>query len=58
MMLVDLARNDVARVSRPGSRRVDALLRVERYSHVMHLVSQVSGVLRRGWMPFTPTWPR
>ena len=48
MMLVDLARNDVARVSTPGSRRVDALLRVERYSHVMHLVSQVSGILREG----------
>lgn len=46
MMLVDLARNDVARVSRPGTRRVDALLGVERYSHVMHLVSQVSGELR------------
>ena len=43
MMLVDLARNDVARVSEPGTRRVDALLQVERYSHVMHLVSEVSG---------------
>ncbi len=46
MMLVDLARNDVARVSQPGTRRVDRLLGVERYSHVMHLVSHVSGVLR------------
>lgn len=46
MMLVDLARNDVARVSEPGTRRVDRLLEVERYSHVMHLVSHVSGVLR------------
>jgi anthranilate synthase component 1 len=46
MMLVDLARNDVARVSQPGSRRVDALLDVVRYSHVMHLVSLVSGELR------------
>ena len=45
-MLVDLARNDVARVSRPGTRRVDRLLSVERYSHVMHLVSYVSGELR------------
>lgn len=46
MMLVDLARNDVARVSVPGTRRVDRLLTVERYSHVMHLVSYVSGQLR------------
>ena len=48
MMLVDLARNDVARVSQPGSRWVDRLLHVERYSHVMHLVSHVSGTLREG----------
>jgi anthranilate synthase component 1 len=46
MMLVDLARNDVARVAKPGSRVLDELLKVERYSHVMHLVSQVGGVLR------------
>ena len=46
MMLVDLARNDVARVSEPGTRTVDKLLAVERYSHVMHLVSHVSGRLR------------
>ncbi|MFA6033704.1 MAG: anthranilate synthase component 1 [Myxococcota bacterium] len=46
MMLVDLARNDVARVSAPGTRRVDRLLGVDRYSHVMHLVSHVSGELR------------
>lgn len=46
MMLVDLARNDVARVSDAGSRRVDRLLTVDRYSHVMHLVSYVSGKLR------------
>lgn len=47
MMLVDLARNDVARVSESGTRRIEALLQVERYSHVMHLVSHVSGLLRR-----------
>jgi anthranilate synthase component I len=46
MMLVDLARNDVARVSKPGSRRVHDLLRVERYQHVMHLVSTVEGELK------------
>jgi anthranilate synthase component 1 len=45
MMLVDLARNDVARVSKPATRTVVRLLDVVRYSHVMHLVSQVSGEL-------------
>ena len=45
VMLVDLARNDVARVSAPGTRRVGDLLRVDRYSRVMHLVSEVSGRL-------------
>ncbi len=48
MMLVDLARNDVARISVPGSRRVARLLEIERYSHVMHLVSMVQGELRPG----------
>jgi anthranilate synthase component 1 len=43
MMLVDLARNDVARICRPGSRRVTRLLEVERYARVMHLVSEVEG---------------
>jgi anthranilate synthase component I len=46
MMLIDLARNDVARVSRPGTRHVSRLLGVDRYSHVMHLVSEVTGELR------------
>ncbi|MCW3798291.1 chorismate-binding protein [Sphingomonas sp. BN140010] len=48
MMLVDLARNDVARVSLPGTRRVAKLLTVERFSRVMHLVSSVTGKLRIG----------
>ncbi|WP_159625525.1 MULTISPECIES: anthranilate synthase component 1 [unclassified Actinomyces] len=48
VMLVDLARNDVARVSAPGTRRVRELLRVDRYSRVMHLVSEVSGQLDPG----------
>jgi anthranilate synthase component 1 len=48
MMLVDLARNDVARVSKAGTRHVPDLLRVVRYSHVMHLVSKVRGELRDG----------
>ncbi|HAS8250353.1 TPA: anthranilate synthase component 1 [Vibrio vulnificus] len=46
MMLVDLARNDVARISRAGTRHVADLLKVDRYSHVMHLVSRVVGQLR------------
>jgi anthranilate synthase component 1 len=46
IMLVDLARNDVAKVCRPGSRYVTDLLKVDRYSHVMHLVSRVVGQLR------------
>lgn len=48
MMLVDLARNDVARISVPGTRRVRALMTVERYTRVMHLVSSVVGTLRIG----------
>jgi anthranilate synthase component 1 len=46
MMLVDLARNDVARVSVAGTRQVENLLSVQRYSHVMHLGSRVIGTLR------------
>ncbi|WP_088328969.1 anthranilate synthase component 1 [Lacimicrobium sp. SS2-24] len=46
LMLVDLARNDIARVSKPGSRYVKDLLKVDRYSQVMHLVSRVVGQLR------------
>ena len=46
VMLVDLARNDAGRVCQPGSVQVDRFLTVERYSHVMHLVSSVSGALR------------
>jgi len=41
IMLVDLGRNDVGRVAKPGSVEVEELMRVERYSHVMHLVSDV-----------------
>jgi anthranilate synthase component I len=52
VMLVDLARNDVNRVCDPLSTRVDRLMVVERFSHVQHLVSQVSGVLREGQTNF------
>ena len=46
IMLVDLGRNDIGRVSRYGSVTVDELMVIERYSHVMHIVSNVSGRLR------------
>ena len=45
LMLVDLGRNDVGRVAKPGSVRVTDLMRVERYSHVMHIVSDVEAVI-------------
>jgi anthranilate synthase component I len=48
MMLVDLGRNDLGRVCEYGSVRVESLKEIERYSHVMHIVSTVSGRLREG----------
>ncbi len=51
VMLVDLARNDVGRVAKFGTVKVDELMTLERYSHVMHLTSQVSGELREGLGP-------
>ena len=48
VMLVDLGRNDLGRVSQPGSVEVDTLMVIERFSHVMHIVSDVSGSLRDG----------
>ncbi|MGH9119459.1 MAG: anthranilate synthase component I family protein [Acidimicrobiales bacterium] len=51
VMLVDLARNDVGRVVRFGTEQVDELMTLERYSHVMHLTSQVSGTLAPGLGP-------
>jgi len=51
VMLVDLARNDVGRVVRFGTERVEELMTVERYSHIMHLTSQVSGELAPGKGP-------
>jgi anthranilate synthase component I len=52
VMLVDLTRNDVGRVARYGSIRVSELLTIERYSHVMHLVSHVEGALAPGRTPW------
>ena len=48
VMLVDLGRNDVGRIARYGSVRVSDFMTVERYSHVLHIVSQVDGELRDG----------
>ncbi|MEX1134299.1 MAG: anthranilate synthase component I family protein [Acidimicrobiia bacterium] len=48
VMLVDLARNDLGRVAVPGTIRVDPYRAIERYSHVMHLVSGVTGILEPG----------
>jgi anthranilate synthase component 1 len=52
VMLMDLARNDVGRVCIPGSVKVSDFMEIERYSHVMHLVSNVSGRLRKDLTPF------
>lgn len=46
IMLVDLARNDVNRVCKPETVNVDNLMQVEKFSHVIHLTSQISGMLR------------
>jgi len=51
IMLVDLGRNDIGRVSQPGTVEVSDLMDVERYSHVMHLVSHVQGRLRGDMTP-------
>ena len=57
VMLVDLGRNDVGRVAEPGSVRVVSLAHVERYSHLMHLVSDVRGTLRAGLDAFDALFP-
>jgi anthranilate synthase component I len=48
LMLVDLGRNDLGRVCTPGSVKVTEFMKIERYSHVMHIVSNVKGKLSRG----------
>ena len=52
LMLVDLSRNDIGRISEPGTVTVTQLMDIERYSHVMHLVSHVQGKLRSGFSQF------
>lgn len=51
MMLVDLARNDLGRIAGFGSISIDELMTIERYSHVIHITSQVSGLLRNNLSP-------
>ena len=52
IMLLDLGRNDIGRVSDPGTVKVTRMLEVERFSHVMHLVSHVEGRLRQDLTPY------
>ncbi|SFA84423.1 anthranilate synthase component I family protein [Pseudomonas sp. NFPP24] len=52
LMLVDLCRNDIGRVCQPGSLEVDELMLVEEYSHLYHMVSNVRGLLRKGFDAF------
>ena len=56
IMLLDLGRNDIGRVSIPGTVQVTQLMDVERYSHVMHLVSHVQGRLRPDISPYDAVW--
>ena len=59
-MLVDLGRNDVGRVAVPGTVKLDAVMEIERYSHVMHISSTVTGRLRQGldcWDAMRATLP-
>jgi len=60
LMLVDLARNDLSKVCEPGSVDVTQFMEVERFSHIMHLVSSVEGLLRKDMGPvdvFRATFP-
>ena len=60
LMLIDLGRNDLGRVAQPGSVHVDQKMVVERYSHVMHIVSNIKAKLREGCGPldvFRATFP-
>ena len=49
LMLVDLARNDIGRVAKTGSVKVENFMRIEKYSHVMHIVSDIVGELKEGY---------
>ena len=52
MMLVDLGRNDIGRIAEPGTVKVDQFMKIEKFSHVMHLVSRVTGELDPSKTPF------
>ena len=52
-MLVDLGRNDIHRVSRTGSSKITKLMEIEKYEHVMHIVSEVRGEIKRELSPMT-----
>ncbi len=52
IMLVDLGRNDIGRISKPGTVEVSDLMKIERYSHVMHMVTNVQGVLSEEYDAF------
>ncbi len=56
IMLLDLGRNDIGRVSVPGTVQVTQLMDIERYSHVIHLVSHIQGKLRPGISPYDALW--
>jgi anthranilate synthase component 1 len=57
VMLIDLARNDIGRIARTGSVKVTEAFAVERYSHVMHIVSNVEGICRTAWTTWTSSRP-
>ncbi|MCI8278723.1 MAG: anthranilate synthase component I [Staphylococcus xylosus] len=52
-MLVDLGRNDIHRVSRTGTSKIQKLMTIERYEHVMHIVSEVTGKLKNNYSPMS-----
>ncbi|MEN3185527.1 MAG: anthranilate synthase component I family protein [Atribacterota bacterium] len=52
VMLLDLGRNDLGRIALPGTVRVEEFMKVERYSHVFHIVSTVSGKVKNGFTPW------
>lgn len=60
VMLIDLARNDIGRVAKPGTVRLPTQMEVEKYSHVMHIVSEVTGEVAEGtdaWDVLAATFP-
>jgi anthranilate synthase component 1 len=56
LMLIDLARNDIGKIAEIGTVKTTEMMTVEKYSHVMHLVSNVQGVLKQGLSPMQAFW--